>query len=177
MERSSSWTSPLGVGVALFLAYGALHLVTGGAFALVAETELNRHEIFFAPGPDQALFGAPPADLLRDEPALVRLRSLTFLVIGALLVGLAIVEVALTWYGLRAGSRWALIALVLSGLAMFPFWGLVFRPYLAAGATLGPFDVQPWIWMTGVLLVSAGILGWIGLRRPTGRDEQHLEGR
>ena len=167
MNDSHSWTSPLGVSVALFLAYGTMHLVTGGAFALVAETDLNRHEIFFTPAADKALFGAPPADLLRDDRALVQLRSLTFLVIAAALVGLGIAELALTWYGLREGQGWALAALAVSGLAMFPFWLLVLRPYLAAGAPLGPFDMQPWIWMTGVLLVTGIVLGWIGLRRQT----------
>jgi hypothetical protein len=47
---------------------------------------------------------------------------------------------------------------------MFPFWVLVFRPYLAAGAPLGLFDVLPWIGMSGALLVPATVLGWIGLR-------------
>ena len=47
---------------------------------------------------------------------------------------------------------------------MFPFWVLVFRPYLAAGAPLGLSDVPPWIWIQGVLFVPATVLGWIGLR-------------
>ena len=38
MKNSFSWGSPLGVGVALFLVYGAIHLVSGGIYALVAET-------------------------------------------------------------------------------------------------------------------------------------------
>lgn len=80
------------------------------------------------------------------------------------MVGLAIAELSLTWFGLREGQRWALVALAVSGLAMFPFWVLVFRPYLAAGAPLGLFDVLPWIWMSGALLVPATVLGWIGLR-------------
>ena len=169
MNDSFSRTSPLGMSVALFLAYGAIHLLTGGAYALVAETELNRHEIFFTPASDQALFGAPPADLLRDDQALVQLRSLTFLVIAAVLVGLAIAEFSLTWFGLREGRPWALITLAVSGLAMFPFWALLFRPYLAAGASLGLFEVQPWIWMEGVLLVPATVLGWVGLGRTDSR--------
>ncbi|OGN86805.1 MAG: hypothetical protein A2X23_08455 [Chloroflexi bacterium GWC2_73_18] len=57
MDDSFSWDSPLGVSVALFLAYGAIHLVTGGAYALVAETEINRQEIFFSPGPDRRSSG------------------------------------------------------------------------------------------------------------------------
>jgi len=94
----------------------------------------------------------------------VRLRSLSFLAIAALLVGLAIAELSLTWFGLREGQRWALVALVVSGLAMLPFWVLVFRPYMAAGVPLGLFSIPPWIWVPGGLLVPATVLGWIGLR-------------
>ena len=164
MDDSFSWSSPLGVSVALFLVYGAIHLVSGGIYALVAETDISRQGLFFSPGPDRALFGTSPADLIRDDRAVVQLRTLSFLAIAALLVGLAIAELSLTWFGLHEGQRWALVALAASGLAMVPFLALVFRAYLAAGAPLGLSEIPPWIWVSGVLFVPATVLGWIGLR-------------
>ena len=143
MDRSFSWTSPLGTSVALFLVYGVVHALSGGIYLLVAETDIGRQAIFAAPGPDQVLFGALPADLLRDDRALAQLHSMAYLVIAGLLVGLGIVELSLTWFGLHRGQGWALAALVVAGLVMLPFWVLVFRPYLAAGAPLELFSIPP----------------------------------
>ncbi len=164
VDESFSWTSPLGAGVALFLVYGAVHVLFGAIYVLAAETDIGNRTLFASPGLDQTLFGALPADLLRDDRVLAQLRSILYLVIAGLFVSLGIVEMALTWFGLHDGQRWALVALAVSGLVTFPFWVLVFRPYLAAGAPLGLFNIPPWIWFPGALLIPATVLGWIGLR-------------
>lgn len=131
---------------------------------MVAQTEIGSRTLFLSPGPDTALFGAPAADLLRDDRVLAQLRSLLYLVIAGLMIGLGITELSLTWFGLHEGQRWALVALAVSGLAMLPFWALAFRPYLAAGVPLGLFEIPPWIWVPSALPVPAAVLGWIGLR-------------
>jgi hypothetical protein len=65
---------------------------------------------------------------------------------------------------LRAGERWALVALTLAGVAVLPFWMLIFRPYVAAGAPLALGDVPPFMWVPAALLIPAAVLGWIGVR-------------
>jgi len=155
VDESFSWTSPLGASVALLLVYGAIHVLFGAIYLLVAETDIGNRTLFASPGLDQALFGALPADLLRDDRVLAQLRSILYLVIAGLLVSLGIVQLALTWFGLHRGQGWALVALAVSGLVMFPFWVLVFRPYLEAGVPLGLFNIPPWIWVPGGLLIPA----------------------
>ncbi len=115
MDDSFSWAALLGASVALFLVYGAIQVLIGAIYALVAETEIGRQTLFASPGPDTALFGALPADLLRDDRALAQLRSILYLVIAGLFVSLGIVELALTWFGLHEGQRWALVALASRG--------------------------------------------------------------
>src|SRR3989304_3536186 len=133
VDESFSWTSPLGASVALLLVYGAIHVLFGAIYLLVAETDIGNGTLFASPGLDPALFGALPADLLRDDRVLAPLRSLLHLGIAGLLVSLGIVQLALTWFGLHRGQGWALVALAVSGLVMFPFWVLVLRTYLGAG--------------------------------------------
>jgi hypothetical protein len=164
VDDSFSWTSPLGASVALLLVYGAIHVIFGAIYVLAAETDIGNRTLFASPGLDQALFGALPADLLRDDRVLAQLRSILYLVIAGLFVSLGIVELALTWFGLHEGQRWAVVALAVSGLAIVPFWVLVFRPYMAAGVPLGLFSIPPWIWVPLGLLIPGTVLGWIGLR-------------
>jgi hypothetical protein len=164
VDRSLSWATPLEASVALFLVYGAIHVLFGAIYVLAAETDIGNRTLFASPSLDQALFGALPADLLRDDRALAQLRSILYLVIAGLFVSLGIVELALTWFGLHEGQRWAVVALAVSGLAIIPFWVLVFRPYMAAGVPLGLFSIPPWIWVPSALLIPGTVLGWIGLR-------------
>src|SRR3972149_2141513 len=107
VAESFSWTSPLGASVALLLVYGAIHVLFGAIYLLVAETDIGNRTLFASPGLDQALFGALPADLLRDDRVLAQLRSILYLVIAGLLVSLGIVQLALTWFGLHRGQGWA----------------------------------------------------------------------
>jgi hypothetical protein len=168
MNGSFSWRSALGVGVVLFLAYGAIHVLFGAIYLVVAETDIGNRTLFASPGLDQALFGAPPVDLLRDDRALAQLRSILYLVIAGLFVSLGIVQLALTWFGLRRAHRWAVAALATSGLAMVLFWVLVFRTYIAAGVPIALFDIPSWILIPQVLLVPASVLGWVGTHRRKG---------
>lgn len=168
MTVASSWRSARVVGVILFLAYGAIHVFFGAVYLVVAETDVGNRTLFASPGLDQALFGAPPVDLLRDDRALAQLRSILYLVIAGLFVSLGIVQLALTWFGLHQAHRWAVAALGASGLAMVLFWVLVFRTYVAAGVPIGLVDIPPWIWIPQVLLVPATLLGWVGTQHRKG---------
>jgi hypothetical protein len=54
-------------------------------------------------------------------------------------------------------------ALALAGVAVFPFWWLVFRPFGEAGIRVG-LDWPPFMLVPTVLLGPALVLGWVGLR-------------
>ncbi len=105
MDESFSWASPLAAGVALLLAYGAIHVLYGAIYVLAAETDIGSRTLFASPDLDRALFGALPGDLLRDDRVLAQLRSILYLVIAGLFVSLGILELSLTWFGLHGGRR------------------------------------------------------------------------
>jgi hypothetical protein len=62
------------------------------------------------------------------------------------------------------GQAWAFWALVVAGLAAFPFWLLMFQPYGRAGIPLLRWDYPPVILIPTLLFVPAVMLGWLGLR-------------
>jgi hypothetical protein len=166
--REFEWSSPLGAAVILFTVGAVIHLVVGVLMGVVFQllpegTEVGRRYLFLNEGPDRALFGGSPRALLDGDPTLLRFRAIVFTALAGVLVGLGIVELALSWFALKGGQAWALGALAISGLAMLPFFLGAFRPYLAAGIGLGLGDLPPFIWIPAIALVPATFLGWIGL--------------
>jgi hypothetical protein len=55
--------------------------------------------------------------------------------------------------------------LTVVGFAVLPYWWIVFRPYRDAGIKLGLLDLPPFMWVPGVLMPVASILGWIAYVR------------
>jgi len=163
MQGEFNWASPLGVGVALFLVGAAVHLVIGVLTPVVIETPAGTHFLFLSGRTDAALYGTDTARLLRDSPELRQLRTTLLTVVGGLLVGFAIAELGLIWFGLRAGQAWALWVLVVSGLVLLPIWFLVLRPYFAAGP-VGLGDLPPFMWIPAATLLPAIASSAIGLR-------------
>lgn len=164
MADSFAWGSFQGLAVALFLVAACLHLLIGVLGPLLAfNSAAGRSILFVSARTDTALYGAKPDALLASEPRLELFRRTAFTAMSALLVGLGICEVALAWFGIGGGHRWALVALAASGLAMLPYWALVFRPYVAAGIPLSLADLPPFIWVPAAALVPACVLGWAGL--------------
>jgi len=162
-DPSPGWASPLGASTALFVLYGAVWLLIGVLTPFLHDSATGRTMLFLSPPTDAALFGADPTSLLAD-PALSRLRSLLMIALGSMLAAAGILVIAIALFALRAGQGWSLAALTLAGLAVLPFWLLVFRPYAAAGIAVGVGDVPPFMWVPTTLLVPAAVLGWIGLR-------------
>jgi len=72
--------------------------------------------------------------------------------------------ISLSWFGLRQGQGWALVALSLGGFAVLPFWWMALQPYFQKGVLLTLADLPPLMLIPGLLLVPAVVLGWIGLR-------------
>jgi hypothetical protein len=157
------WGSPLGLSTILFVVYGLIYLVIGALTPLLHDRGIGPTMLFISPRADTALFGAAPISLLSD-PVLSKLRSLLLIALGGMLVAAGILVIATALFGLREGERWAVVALALAGIAVLPFWVLVFRPYIAAGAPLALGDLPPFMWVPAALLVPASILGWIGTR-------------
>jgi hypothetical protein len=155
--------SPLGASTILFVLYGLVYLLIGGLTPLLHDRGIGPTMLFISPRADAVLFGAAPAELIND-PALSRLRSLLLIALGGILVAAGILVIATAVFALRDGERWALFALALAGVAVLPFWVLVFRPYVAAGAPLSLGDFPPFMWVPAALLIPASVLGWMGTR-------------
>lgn len=157
------WLSPLGISTALFLFYGALYIFVGVLTPILSDTKMGRQSLIISARTDRAVFG-DPEKLLQNDPALAKLRAIMFNMLSGFLVAAGVLVIMLAWFGLRQGQDWALGALALAGVVVLPFWWLVFRPYLNAGAPIGLSDIPPFMWVPGVLLTPAVVLAWIGLR-------------
>jgi hypothetical protein len=157
------WGNPLGVSTILFVLYGLVYLIIGALTPLLHDRGIGPTMLFISPRADTALFGAAPSALLGD-PVLSRLRSLLLIALGGMLVAAGILVLATALFALREGERWAVVALTLAGVAVLPFWVLIFRPYVAAGAPLALGDLPPFMWVPAALLIPASVLGWIGTR-------------
>jgi hypothetical protein len=160
---AGGWASPLGASTILFVLYGLVYVLIGGLTPLLHDRGIGPTMLFISPRADTVLFGAAPTEMLND-PALSRLRSLLLTALGGILVAAGILVIATAAFALRDGERWALVSLVLAGVAVLPFWILVFRPYVAAGAALSLADLPPFMWVPAGLLIPAAVLGWIGTR-------------
>jgi len=158
------WLSPLGVSVVLFLLYGAIYLLIGVLTPIMVDSSVSPGILIVSGRPDTAVLGDTPENLRQNNPALVKLRSIILNMLAGMLVAAGVMIVALAWFGVRQGQAWALGTLAVAGVAVLPFWYLVFRPYFAAGVSLTLGDLPPFMWVPAVLLLPAVILGWFGLR-------------
>jgi hypothetical protein len=161
---SFQWLSPLGISVALFLLYGAWHVLVGIFFPIYGRTGGSFKALITSERADMVVFGKPPAILLREDSALATVRQSMADWQSGLWFCFGIFQIALARFALRQGQRWAIWTLTLADLGMIPFVGLYLQPILRASAPWGLFDPPP-ILMTAVLVMPiAVLLGWIGLR-------------
>ena len=161
MSGKIKWGSYLGIGTILFLLATGFDLSIGVLAPIVG---LPPTLVGLSTGTDQALYGRPTSELLKD-PVVQGLRTHHTIVVGGLLVGLGVLGVAVSWFGLRRSKPWALPVLVIAELAKWPYWAMMILQYSSAGvpvALLG--DVQPFVLVPAILLAPAAGLGWIGLR-------------
>ena len=158
------WLSPLGISVALFLLHGTLWILIGALTPVMLNTRIGQQGLIITGRTDKVVFGGSPSELLQNDPALAKLRTILLNIIGGLLVAAGVLVFMLTWFALRKGEVWALGALAMAGTVVLPFWLLVLWPYLRVGAPLALFDLPPFMWIPASLLIPATVLGWIGLR-------------
>src|SRR5215217_4004256 len=132
------WRSWLGLAVAHFLVYGALHLLI--AIALPLALQYNGAVAFGIVPPDKsmdgdaALLGRPVEGLRLSDPKLDALLVSGMQSMCAMHNSMATLVLGATWFGLRRGERWSLGALALSALVSVPYYLLISANYAAQGA-------------------------------------------
>lgn len=159
-----SWGTSLGVAVALFLLIGALYVFIGVATPFFADREEAPDYLLTGRAADTALFGRPAGEVLAEAPDVRTLRRVLIRWVAALLVGIGSLELAVAWFGLRAGERWALLALFISGLVMLPVTYLSYAPFREASASIALSEWPPYQWIPAVLIWPATAMGLLGLR-------------
>lgn len=156
--------SALGIGVGLFVLGGAIHVAIGTLTPLSIRQAWAPETVIYTASADARIFGKPASELRADEDVM-KLREITLGMISGLLVGIGLLEIAIAWFALRSGERWALGALVVAQLAMIVFWSIGHRLWIAAGAPGGLGALQPFQYAPAILAVPGTILAWVGLAR------------
>ena len=116
----------------------------------------------FHPRPDAAVFGSEAVGE-RDAARVRMLGIMHWDWLSGTLVSFGILQLAVDWFGLASGERWAYFALVLANLALAPYYALIVGRYVRAGARLRLLEVPPLMWVPTFLIPIAIVLGWIGL--------------
>lgn len=147
----------------LYVAYGVVWLLIGVLAAFLLDRTGRSTLVVYSGRTDTALFGATPDEFLAD-PRVRTLRRVIMMMLASMLVASGILVIAVAQFGLRAGERWALIALTLVPLAVLPGWWASMRPYRRAGVRFTLGDIPPFMWVPTALYVPAVVLGWLALR-------------
>jgi hypothetical protein len=166
MEGSTfSWASPLGVGVALLLGWGAINTAIGVLASIIDRGPvLVANFLVLSPRTDAAMFGGDPNALVREFPALLALQRVLVIWLSASLAAFGLLIISVTWFGLRRGEPWALPALAACWLLVLAGFGLLFKRYIDAGVTVSLGDLPPLFHYPAFLVTPGLILSWIGLR-------------
>ncbi len=166
------WRSWLGLAVVLFLIYGALNLVAAIAVPLTLQfggAGAGGVAPVFSPDGDAALLGRPLEGLRQRDPKLDALLVSGMQSMCAMMIAMATLVLAVTWYALRRGQRWALWALGLSVLLSVPHYLLISANYAAQGAPvmsgLAPIVV---FWAVALVGFAAGLAGLSATTAPAG---------
>lgn len=164
MTEPFRWSSVLGISVGLFMIIGLLWVLIGVLTVPLHQKGADASIVFVSTRTDTAYFGDTPSHLLSSDPALDRFRTQMLTVIAGFLLLAGTLFIAVAWFGLRTRSSWALVALALGGVLAVTFWVVALLPYFRAGVRLTFADAPPFIWVPGILIVPASVLGWIGIR-------------
>jgi hypothetical protein len=165
-SSSFRWRSWLGLGVALFLFYGALNalsaiivptaLHTGGAGAAGNTLVLNEKA-------DTALLGRSLTHVQEADPRLGAFLVTFMDTMCAQMMAYAILQLSVTWFALRRGQKWALWASVIATLASFAYNVPIIQTYARFIAV--PSDTWFFMILFGTIVVTAAVFSWLGLRQ------------
>lgn len=152
--------SALDWSAGLFLVHGFLWIAIGVLTPPLIRRDIARRTLIFSNASDTKAFGVEPAELLGDERVRKLWTTLLDIVAGLLAVG-GILVVAVAWFGLRAGERWALVTLTIVPPASLVYWMIAARPFQRAGVRLRLVDVPPFMWVPTAVAMPAIVLGWM----------------
>lgn len=160
MDKASGM---LTASVVMFMLVGALWVFVG-VLAVPLHKKGSEATIVFVSGrTDTAFFGKTPSEMMSD-PAVSAFRTMMITIISGGLLGAGAFLMSLTWFGIRAGHRWALWTSAVGCLLAAALWLLALAPYPKAGVKLTLGDAPPFIWLPALLLLPATVLGYLGLR-------------
>lgn len=163
MHTTFQWLSSHGISVILFLLCGLLYFVIGVLTPFLINSGIGSRALIITNRTDAVVFGEDPGKILDEDPRIFTLRTILLRMIGGMLAAIGIFQLAITWFGLRAGETWALAALAIGGVLVLPFWFFALKPYIEK-TTLTLADIPPFMWVPAALLLPAVILGYTGLR-------------
>ena len=160
------WHSSLGIATGLFLSYGLFSLVVSGILTPFLALRMQRRILLIGPQSDTILLGRTPAELLNACPEVGLVQHTLVMLMAGALMSFGILQLALTWYGLKNGEPWALWALVIGDLSIVPFLAVYLRPFIQRGAPVLPrgLAAPPIFYFPVVIIPIAAIFGWLGLR-------------
>lgn len=161
------WRSSFGIAVGLFLGYGILNVVVGllsAVFSRFAPDGVAMGILMINERADTELFGDRPKELVRREPAVGLLRKMDFAWMGGSFMSFGLLQLALTWFGLRRRQPWAFWTLVAGDFSILPYWAQVFAPYRERSIRVLPL-LPPLFTYPLLLLPPAAVLAWRELRQ------------
>ena len=132
---------------------------------IASDTAAGKRTLFGSPTTDLALYGERPETLLADDTALATFRSVAFRAISGLLVGAGVLVVGVAWFGMKDPTNWTLGLLTVVGLVVIPYWWVAFGPCRAANIPVSLAAIPPFMWVPGLLMPAASLLGWIATIR------------
>ncbi len=160
------WHSSLGIATGLFLSYGLFGLVVAAILTPFLARRMQRRILLIGPKSDTILFGRTPSELLNACPEVGLVQHTLVMLMAGALMSFSILQLALTWYGLKNGEAWAFWALVIGDLSILPFLAFYLRPFIQRGAPVLPrgLAAPPIFYFPVVIIPIAAVLGWLGLR-------------
>lgn len=164
---SFRWRSWLGLGVALFLFWGAINVY----FAVSVPVSLHQNGaggygdvLVLSPQTDTAFLGRSLTELNKADPRLGAFLVSFMDTMCAFMMAYAILQLGVVWFALRRGHTWALWTAAIAALATLPYYGAIIQVYTRFGVPVTTGDVGSLVGFT-VIIIAATIFGWLGLRQ------------
>ena len=158
--------APLRVSVAIFLGWGGILAVAGGAGAGLTASVMHRRFVFMSGRTDAGFLGASIAQLYAADPALEKTVAIYMTMMSAVLGAMGIAMMSLAWFGLRRRSKGALAGLVLMPVPIVAWFLVVLGRYRAHGVSVQFGDVPPFVWVGAIVAIVGAVFGWQGLHLP-----------
>ncbi len=153
-SRPITGASRLGLGTAL-VALSGVGLVGYGIMFLIRNFT-GFIELGLTPGH----VGGTPAEIRAFSPDLYQYISHLQVAVSGFIVALGVAVIALAWYGIRKGERWALWTALLSPVIAVAIALPLHFPY--GIATIGHLGL---IYLDALILVAGAAFAYAGLRR------------